>query len=78
MYSFTMSRATKYTPGLNYKSQMRHKNVAKGILRSQIRQFKHEDYLRMYNGGALTNVVNRRIGSKLHQVRLSIWYYTWI
>ena len=23
----------------------------------------------MYNGGALTNVVNRRIGSKLHQVR---------
>ena len=40
----------------------------------------------MYNGGALTNVVNHRIGSKLHQVRLiisilifttahpSIWY----
>ena len=26
----------------------------------------------MYNGGAFTNVVNRRIGSKLHQVRLII------
>ena len=24
----------------------------------------------MFNGGALTNVVNRRLGSKLHQVRL--------
>ena len=27
----------------------------------------------MNNGGALTNVVNRRIGSKLHQVRLIIF-----
>ena len=27
----------------------------------------------MYNGGGLTNVVNRRIGSKLHQVRLIIF-----
>ena len=27
----------------------------------------------MYNGGALTNVVNRRIGSKLHQLRLIIY-----
>ena len=52
---------------------VRHKAVAKGVARSQIKRFKHEDYVRMYNGGALTNVVNRRIGSKLHQVRLIIF-----
>ena len=46
--------------------------VAKGVARSQIKRFKHEDYVRMYNGEALANVVNRRIGSKLHQVRLII------
>ena len=51
---------------------VRHRAVAKGVARSQIKRFKHEDYVRMYNGGALTNVVNRRIGSKLHQVRLII------
>ena len=73
MYSFTVCRATKYTQGLNCEVEMRHKNVAKGISRSQIKQFKHEDYLRMYTGGALKNVVNRRIGSKLHQVRQSIF-----
>ena len=27
----------------------------------------------MFNGGALTNVLNRRIGSKLYQVRLIIF-----
>ena len=31
--------------------------------------------MRIYNGGALTNVVNRRIGCKLHQVRLIILIY---
>ena len=51
---------------------VRHNSVAKNVARSQIKRFKHEDYLRMYNGGALTNVVNRRIGSKLHQVRFII------
>ena len=49
---------------------VRQKAVAKNVPRSQIKRFKHEDYVQMYNGGALTNVVNRRIGSKLHQVRL--------
>ena len=44
----------------------------KGVARSQIKQFKHEDYVRMYNGVAFINVVNSRIGSKLHQVRLII------
>ena len=51
---------------------VRHKAVATGVARSQIKRFKHEEYVRMYNGGAFTNVVNRRMGSKLHQVRLTI------
>ena len=48
---------------------VRHKTVAKGVARFQIKRFKHKDYVLMCNDGALTNVVNRRIGSKLHQVR---------
>ena len=69
MYSFTACDASEPIPAVNYKMDVRHKAVAKGVARSQIKRFKHEDYVRMYNGGALTNVVNRRIGSKLHQVR---------
>ena len=57
---------------MNYPIGVRHNAVAKGVAQSQIRRFKHEGYVRMYNGGALTNVVNRRIGCKLHQVRLII------
>ena len=66
MYSFTVWDASEPIPGVNYPMDIRHKAVAKGVARSQIKRFKHEDYLRMFNGGALTNVVNRRIGSKLH------------
>ena len=69
MYSFTVCDALEPIPGVNDPMDVRHKAVAKGVARSQIKRFKHEDYVRMYNGGALTNVVNRRIGSKLHQVR---------
>ena len=72
MYSFTMCDVSKPILGVNYPMDVRHKAVAKGVARSQIKRFKHEDYLRMYNGGALNNVVNRRIGSILHQVRLII------
>ena len=72
MYSFTLCDASEPIPGVNYPMDIRHKGVAKGVARSQIKRFKHKDYVRMYNGGALTNVVNRRIGSKLHQVRLII------
>ena len=57
---------------MNYLIDITHKAVAKRVARSQIKCFKHEDYVRMYDCGALTNVVNRRIGSKLHQVRLII------
>ena len=73
MYSFTVCVAAEPIPGVNCPMDMRHKAVAKGVARSQIKRFKHEDYVRMYNGGALTSVVNRRIGSKLHQVRLIIY-----
>ena len=66
MYSFTVCDASEPIPGVNYPMDIRHMAVAKGVARSQIKRFKHEDYVRMYNGGALTNVVNRRIGSKLH------------
>ena len=69
MYSFTVCDASEPIPGVNYPIDVRHKAVGKGVALSQIKRFKHEDYVRMYNGGALTNVVNRRIGSKLHQVR---------
>ena len=51
---------------------VRHKAVAKSVARSQIKRFENEDYVRVYNGVALTNVVNRCIGSKLYQVRLII------
>ena len=60
MYSFTECDASEPIPGLNYPMDIRHKAVTKGVARSQIKRFKHEDYLRMFNGGALTNVVNRR------------------
>ena len=72
MYSFTVCDASEHIPEVNYPMDVRHKAVAKGVARSQIKRFKHEDYVRMYNGEALNNVVNRRIGSKLHQVRLII------
>ena len=66
MYSFTVCDAFEPTPRVNYPINVRHKAVTKGVARSKIKRFKQEEYLRMYNGGALTNVVNRRIGSKLH------------
>ena len=73
MYSFTVCDAFEPIPGVNYPMDVQHKAVAKGVARSQIKRFKHEDYVRMYNNGALTNVVNRRIGSKLHHLRMIIF-----
>ena len=66
MYSFTVCDASEPIQGVKYSMDVRHKALAKGGARSQIKRFKHEDYVRMYNSGALTNVVNRRIGFKLH------------
>ena len=72
MYSFTVCDASEPIPEVNYPMNIRQNSLAKGVARSQIKRVKHEDYERMFNGGALTNVVNRRIGYKLHQVRLVI------
>ena len=49
----------------------RHKAVAKGVARSQIEHFKNKYDVLMYNGEALTNVVNCQIGSKLYHIRLT-------
>ena len=73
LYSFTVCDASEPIPRVNYPMDVWHKAVAKSVARSQIKRFKHEDYVRMYNGGALINVVNRRINSKLHQVRMIIF-----
>ena len=72
MYSFTVCDASEPIPEVNYPMYVRHKAVAKGVARSQFKRFKHEDYVRMYNGGALIIVVTRRIGPKLHQMYLII------
>ena len=72
MYSFTVCDASEPISEVNYPIDITHKAVAKGVARYQNKRFKHEDYMRMYKGGALTNVVNCRIGLKLHHVRLII------
>ena len=72
MYSITVCDASEHIPEVNYQMDIRHKAVAKGVARFQIKRFKHKDYVRMFNGGALINVVNRRIGTTLYQVRLII------
>ena len=72
MYSIPVYDASEPIPRVNDPMDVRNKAVAKGVARSQIKRFKHEDYVRMFKKGALTIVVNRRIGSKLHQVRLII------
>ena len=72
MYSFTVCHADEQILGLNYPIDTWQKAVAKGVSRAQIKRFKHEDYVRMYNGKDQTNVVNRPIGSKLHLVPLTI------
>ena len=72
MYFFTTCFASEPIPGLNNAMNGRHKAVAIGVSPAQIMRFKQDDYVRMFNGGALTNVVNRRIGSKLHYVALAV------
>ena len=47
MYSFTVCDASEPILALNYPMDVRHKAVAKGVAPSQIKRFKHEDYVRM-------------------------------
>ena len=61
MYSFTICDASEPIPRVNYQMDVRHKAVEKGVARSQIKRFELVDYVRMFNGGALTNFINRRI-----------------
>ena len=39
MYSFTLFDASEPIPGVNYPMDIRHKAVAKGVARSQIKRF---------------------------------------
>ena len=47
MYSFTACDKSEPIPGVNEPMGERHKAVAKGLARSHIKRFKHEDYVRM-------------------------------
>ena len=66
IYSFTVCDASELIQGVNYQMDVRNTAVAKGVSRFQITRFKHDNYVCIYNGRALTNVVNCFIGSKLH------------
>ncbi|MCA3774185.1 MAG: hypothetical protein IN818_04135 [Cutibacterium sp.] len=68
MYSIQTCKATKWEPASAAEPVLRHKEVAKGCSRTNIRRFTPDDYVRMYRGGDTHVIVNRRIGSKLHQV----------
>ena len=69
MYSFTIMDAEEYDPHLPVEEvQLKHKAVAKGVSRANIKQFRHDDYVQMFREGDARKVTNRRIGSKLHQV----------
>ena len=47
MYSFTVCDASEPIPGVNYRMDVRHKAVGKGVARSQIKRFNHENYVRI-------------------------------
>ena len=56
--------------GVHFK----HKAVAKGVSRANIKNFTHDDYVAMCREGEAFQVTNRRNGSKLHQVFLTVNY----
>ena len=69
-YSVRTVKATMYTfDNVMPPSVFIHKAVAKGITRENIKRLTHEDYRQMFNEVAnCRNVINRLIGTKLHQV----------
>ena len=75
MYLFTVFETSEPILWLNYSMNVRQKAVAKNVARSQIKRYKHKDYVQMFNGEALTNVVDCQIGSKLYYVRITIFIY---
>ena len=69
MCSFTVMDAEEYDPRLPFEPvQLRHKSVAKGVSRANIKCFTHDDYVTMFSEGDARKVTNRHIGSKFHQV----------
>ena len=70
MYSYTMCEAMEYIPPQYNLSSLdiKHKAVATGVSRANIRRLTHDDYVAMYRQPDQHKVVNRRISSKLHQV----------
>ena len=47
IYSLTVCDASEPIPRVNYPMDVRHKAVTKGVARSQIMHFQHDDYVRM-------------------------------
>ena len=70
-------KATPYNPdGEMPLPVLIYKAVAKGITRENIKRLTHEDYMQMYNEVAnCRNVINRQIGTKLHQVTHFLFEY---
>ena len=69
MYSFTVMDAEEYHPRHPVESvQLRHKAVAKGVSRENIKRFTHDNYVTMLRESETRKVINRRIGSKLNEV----------
>ena len=69
MYLFTVMNAEKYDPLIPIELvQLRHKAIAKGVSRKNIKRSTHEEYVTMFREDDARKVTNRRIGSKLYQV----------
>lgn len=64
MYSFNTCDAVIG----NLRPAIASKQVGKGITRAALKDIKHETYLKMYRQGPQQFVINRRIGSLLHNI----------
>ena len=67
MYSYSICEAKSFsiTP---LPQNIKTNQTAKNISSTAKRMIKYEDYVSMYNEGALCNVTNHRIESRLHQI----------
>ena len=63
MYWFIVCDASEPILRVYYPMNVWHKAVATRVARFLIRSFKHKEYVHIYNGGSLINVLNCRIGS---------------
>ena len=76
MYSVKVMEAVEYDPRLLPLNAVhfKHKTVAKGVSRANIKNFTHDDYVYMFREGEARKVTNRLLGSKLYQVILTVHY----